>query len=365
MKPSSERFEGVGMLRGIAALLVLYAHLGAQEMDREGATSVVVVTIRTYVTRPLNIIEDFGWFGVCLFFLISGFVITHSIQRETRVAFAVRRMLRLYPPLFFAAGVTILVGLGLRDRALPPLATWVSTLTLAGVPVNTPPFLGVEWTLFVEIKFYLLTLLVAPLLRSRPVLAYLLQAAFLCFVIYYVRAFKGAIFVPAISMYLAVYLLFGQIAYFAYMGRTSLAVSVGLALINYVICVYGMYQIEPNRDLAHNSQIVSLFYCMALFYGALYLKGLTIPTPLRFFEKISYSLYLLHGVVGIPAMRLAAPYVPNYELRFLIGLGAGTLAAWISYHLIEVRSIDVAKRLTSGQRLPASRQNLAPTEQPV
>lgn len=362
MQLNSERFEGVGMLRGIAALLVLYAHLGAQEMDREGATSIVVSTIRHYVTHPLNVIEDFGWFGVCLFFLISGFVITHSIQRETRVAFAIRRVLRLYPPLFFAAGVTILIGALLADRALPPLATWISTLTLTGVPVNTPPFLGVEWTLFVEIKFYLMTLLVASLLRSRPILAYAVQAALICLVIYFARAFNGAIFVPAISMYLTVYLLFGQIIYFAYTGRVSARAAFALALVNYVICVYGMYQIEPNRDLAHNSQIVSLFYCMTLFLGALFFKGLRIPAPLRFYEKISYSLYLLHGVVGIPAMRLSAPYVSIYEFRFLIGLAVGTLAAWISYRLVEVWSVEAAKKLTARLRVASSPTAPAPAE---
>lgn len=56
------------MLRGIAAVLVLYPHLRAQELEHERATSVVVATIRHYVIRPLSIIEDFGWFGVCCYF---------------------------------------------------------------------------------------------------------------------------------------------------------------------------------------------------------------------------------------------------------------------------------------------------------
>lgn len=68
MRQVSARFEGIGMLRGIAAVLVLYPHLRAQELEHERATSVVVATIRHYVIRPLSIIEDFGWFGVCCYF---------------------------------------------------------------------------------------------------------------------------------------------------------------------------------------------------------------------------------------------------------------------------------------------------------
>jgi len=89
---------------------------------------------------------SFGWVGVEIFFVISGFVIAFSAQHKSRGEFIWHRALRLYPAAWICATITALIatptsGSYLRTLALSPIGPWVS---------------GVYWTLAIEIVFYTL-----------------------------------------------------------------------------------------------------------------------------------------------------------------------------------------------------------------
>ena len=115
-----------------------------------------------------------GHFGVSLFFLISGFVIPFAFRRQSRAGFVVARALRLWPT--YAVGLTVtLVWLTLASaafgHALPhdrAAIAWNYALGLRDV-AGAPSIDGIVWTLEIEIRFYLLCLLIAPFLRDgRP-----------------------------------------------------------------------------------------------------------------------------------------------------------------------------------------------------
>jgi len=97
-------------LRGLACLIVVWQHLGHDFLAEPGLVSVVAFTRRdpTLASRAPAIQSTiFGWFdtvhlgpgtfGVGLFFLISGFVIPFSLERNTVGGFFTRRFFRLYP----------------------------------------------------------------------------------------------------------------------------------------------------------------------------------------------------------------------------------------------------------------------------
>src|SRR5689334_12900580 len=50
----------------------------------------------------------FGWVGVQIFFVISGFVIANSANAVSPIAFARSRVLRLYPAVWLCAPVTLM-----------------------------------------------------------------------------------------------------------------------------------------------------------------------------------------------------------------------------------------------------------------
>jgi peptidoglycan/LPS O-acetylase OafA/YrhL len=110
----------------------------------------------------------YGFLGVEVFFLISGFVIGMSAWGRTPRQFAAARIARLYPAfwacvLITAAVVTLLpVGAGVPVTGTPPISDIAVNLTMLAEPLGVPLVDTVYWTLWLELKFYLLfALLVA------------------------------------------------------------------------------------------------------------------------------------------------------------------------------------------------------------
>jgi len=98
-----------------------------------------------------------GTIAVCVivFFLTSGYIITHVLQNETTSEFMVKRIFRIYPLYIFAVIVETLLARIVDGVALPGIGTLIPRLLLMGDFFGTPLALtGVEWTLRVEVCFY-------------------------------------------------------------------------------------------------------------------------------------------------------------------------------------------------------------------
>jgi peptidoglycan/LPS O-acetylase OafA/YrhL len=149
------RSERVDQLRGLAALAVVVCHLA----------------VSAYRQAPnldggpwpwLALALGFGYLGVPLFFVISGFCIhlPHARATPTTAApdwrrFFWRRFWRLYPP-YLAALVVAVALWWAAGSEIPWLA--VATQALLVHPFHTATFDGVNppaWTLAVEAQLYL------------------------------------------------------------------------------------------------------------------------------------------------------------------------------------------------------------------
>src|SRR5215211_701249 len=99
--PPVTRLRGIDALRGIAALGVVFYH-AVEQGDK-----VLPNNVFQYPIRLVQFASSFGYIGVFLFFVISGFCIhlqwaraqTAGIEPDIRFgAFWRRRIRRLYPP---------------------------------------------------------------------------------------------------------------------------------------------------------------------------------------------------------------------------------------------------------------------------
>ncbi|MFI6296549.1 acyltransferase family protein [Nonomuraea sp. NPDC050790] len=135
-------------LRGIAAMMVVVEH----------AFKFLLPEARL----PVKAVFEPGWYGVMVFFLVSGFIVPASLERRGSVrTFWISRFLRLYP-LF---GVCV-VGVGLLMMAgwdglhiwwgQRPVALTVSHLMMLQNLLAVPNLVNVMWTLSYEMAFYLL-----------------------------------------------------------------------------------------------------------------------------------------------------------------------------------------------------------------
>jgi peptidoglycan/LPS O-acetylase OafA/YrhL len=93
-----------------------------------------------------------GGSGVVVFFLISGYIISQVLSLEQTTSFLIRRVFRIYPLYVIAVLIQIIVQYEHWSFSFTVL---VPQLLLIGDFFGTPYTLtGVEWTLRVEIVFY-------------------------------------------------------------------------------------------------------------------------------------------------------------------------------------------------------------------
>ncbi|MEM8993118.1 MAG: acyltransferase [Pseudomonadota bacterium] len=116
------------------------------------------------LTLPL--LSDFGWLGVRLFFVISGFIVADRIGTCSNLAdYLIRRVVRVFPLYFlvgsFAAAFAVIAGghiflLPRTDSGLPFDPHWPSYLlmSLFMVPQDAWPIFAVGWSLEFEVVFY-------------------------------------------------------------------------------------------------------------------------------------------------------------------------------------------------------------------
>lgn len=148
-----ERILVLDGLRLVAALMVVAYHYVAFGEGWEGSQA----QLFPLVFRP----SAYGWLGVELFFMISGFVICMSCWGRSVADFFVSRVIRLYPAYWVGVlGTTLVVAL--VAGGVEPLA-WrdvLVNLTMLQWPVGVEHVDGVYWTLWAELRFYLLFALV-------------------------------------------------------------------------------------------------------------------------------------------------------------------------------------------------------------
>lgn len=153
--PSKRRVYEIDSLRFIAALMVVMFHWAF----RGGATH----DYTDLVYRPLLPAAKYGYMGVELFFMISGFVILMSAQGRSVRQFAVSRIVRLYPAFWACCTISALAILAFGDPHFKiGLWKYLANMTMLSnfMPFDVQLVDGVYWSLFVEIRFYVFVALV-------------------------------------------------------------------------------------------------------------------------------------------------------------------------------------------------------------
>ena len=355
----AEFFPSIALIRAVAALLVVYDHFLGVWPERAGVTLPVAQAIERWVFTPLHIMQSGGAFGVALFFMVSGFIIVYVGQRESRRSFAIRRALRIYPPLWISIALLLAAyswtyaASGLPRFAIHevlqnpnPLPYILAALTLGNYLIGTPPVNGVAWTLIIEMLFYLMVLLLLPLLKARPRTAIVVAFAGLALLQAIARV-NSVVFLVAVNCVYVTFLFLGSLVYLRWARKIGNGFFVLATAAFWGLFVYGIAKLvlQPPWTLAG----YGVSYAFAWFaFVALVLvdRHLRLPRIPAFFSRISYSLYLNHGGLGMLALTLLYPHA-GFVVALAIAFAMVVAISAASYRWVELPSQRLARWLTT------------------
>ena len=343
----TRRIDFLDLLRGPAALCVVWDHLAATWPEQSGKVWPPAELLRTHLLEPLGLIQDLGAFGVCLFFLISGYVITHVAQRETRGEFLLKRIFRIYPPLI----VSILLIVAIEAPGSGKIPWTVSEVLLSFTLANyliVPQIViqGVAWTLVIEMVFYGLIWLMMPLARNHVHILIVIQSCFVALVALLSRNLGHEFFLFSVSVSYLPFLFVGQILYFGlHLRKLGFAEVFVAGLIQLAAAIYAFGSVQPEFLKPGNSFLLSFVYALVVFLGAqLYADRLAIPAVIRRASDLSYSLYLLHPIVGFAVLDGLAGWL-RFDIAFWTAVLAVVAASWLCWVSVERPSQALGRRL--------------------
>jgi peptidoglycan/LPS O-acetylase OafA/YrhL len=369
--PDRFYFPELDGLRFIAFLLVYLFHAGVPEP----------LLVRS-IGRPAALAFLFnGGYGVQLFFILSGYLITSLLLREEarygRIslrAFWVRRILRIWPLyyLIIAIGFGVLpplsgeVGKPAYSEAMRvhfvPFLLFLGNWTMAFVRPIAYDYLSILWSVCVEEQFYLfvpvMIAFVAPRFRIAAVV--ILMAAAI-----------GTRWICASRSDAQPAIVFNTLAQFdTILSGVLLALVLGwdrnrprlrawlrwLQWPLYILIVWGFCQRGLGRGTPFHRtwDLVGIWLCgvaiiMVAVWGAGWLRTVLSYSRVVWLGKISYGLYMYHEI-PLWARRLyylKGPWFANREELLAIACLALTIAlAAASYHWYERRFLELKRKWT-------------------
>jgi peptidoglycan/LPS O-acetylase OafA/YrhL len=326
-------------------------------------------------------VEHFWWgsYGVSLFFVISGFLITRILiasqdrpRGQALKAFYARRALRIFPAYYLVLGVAATtVGIAYLPAFVLYVMNWgiffYTWLQPALVDRAWEParMYGIHfWSLCVEEQFYLVFPLLFYFLRpGRARLRWLLALWAACIAF----RFLFAILLPKsayglIPLVCGEYLVAGAVGavVFADPSRTAERIRTaarqwmfptGLSLVVALFALYGPKSpsIDHVMHPPHMQTLLALGF-LAMVLGLWQTDNRWVLNffnfaPFRFLGKISYGLYLIHLFMWPLFEWLCAHYgvlreVPPFAARF----GLTVLLATAMWHLVEAPILKLKAR---------------------
>src|SRR4030088_671631 len=338
------QFDG---LRGLAILLVLIGHSGFLE------------------ALPHAGMLEYARFGVDLFFVLSGFLITGILtdskgSRPYFRNFYARRALRIWP-LYYLVLFVAFVVVPLFEPALRPTAAgvWPAFVfyvqTIALVHRDAYPFgLGATWSLAVEEQFYLTWPVLVFLLKKQTLAIVSVLLVVMSLSLRLSFHFHGAPlgFVHFFTLSRLDSNTFGSLA--ALWLRSPSCTLVRWRTHAYQFLGFGVAGTILARVLIHrNSSTVGYTFLAFAFTGLLGISLASDPRSsllgrslsagwLRYIGRISYGIYLLHYPLFLLWARLIGS-LGFYQVHKLAGnlvgfagqIALATIAASISWRFFE------------------------------
>lgn len=318
--------SSLDLLRGLAALAVCYFHFTHGNPDFLSKTNFLYQSGR------------YGFLGVDVFFVISGFVIPYAMYRgmyrfKNFGKFLLKRVIRIEPP--FIASIILVIALNWLSTLSPYYRGAGFTIDFTALALHLgylnaffqyPWVNDVYWTLAIEFQYYIIIALIFPLLiHSKKYFSFIALG------------------------------VFGMMGFFItghnFIFNYGLLFVVGILLFQ--------FKIGYLKDAEFGTLLLIALLMIFVKFDKRYLVAALLPYFFilyfdfnnkisKFLGNISYSLYLVHIPIGGRIINICETLFQSELLRSVfvfVALAGSIFAAWVFFMVIEKPAMELAKKI--------------------
>jgi peptidoglycan/LPS O-acetylase OafA/YrhL len=320
----ASRVGGLDLLRLAAVGAVILYHYGFWGPAAHGVPQVAIPSLASFA--------QYGFLGVPVFFIISGFVIAYSAEGRTAVGFGIARFSRIYPTFAFCMTLTFLTTLMLGASHFEVTTTqWIANLFIAAPALGQAYVDTSYWSLVIEVVFYAwVALFIALGLFPRRIDLIILVWLGITFAneLTIDAPIFEKVFMADDSGFFAV----GLLIYEHYRGRRDarlyglMAVSIGTAIFQ---AIHKLDRIGVHTSGSFDPNVVAAIclVSIAVIFLATRLRRLPFPPAVLLAAGgITYPLYLLHMQAGYVIFLAIGPSRNPALAATLVVCGAVLLA---------------------------------------
>jgi len=361
-----KRLEFLDSLRGLAAITVVLSHFVlAYRLD-------LLSKFLNY--SPVHIIYD-GFAAVTFFFVLSGYVLTLSLDKSEKfslIKFYLKRVFRIMPAYWATLVLSVIALLYIGSKnTIPASSDWINDFwhkplpvrgllnqAFFGLPGSNAELVPQNWSLKVEMMFSFLIPFLYMIYKRSSILTVIIFNL----VLYFVFNIPVFLFHFSFGMILALYQE-NIVTWFNKMRSVSKYVVIALIVLlytyRYTVPMYYYYVTRRYSDILSNSDLIwmitgvgaSLLLIYALSSERVqYFLNLRMLT---FIGKISYAIYLVHMMVLIRITPCFISFLNHinitgkgvvYLLSIIVLLGITMVLSYLLYITVEN---PIAKQTTA------------------
>jgi len=350
-------FKNLDVLRFVAAYMIVLLHCFFGWQSQFGHPSIITANLSAHALEKLEVIIHKFAFGVDIFFVISGFLITYLLLSEQEktgkvdvMKFYIRRAFRIWPLYFLMILTAPLMSYFFFEQSPGYLYQFLflgnfDSINQGMKSVSTNHL----WSICIEEHFYLFApLLVAflPVKRLPQILFGIIFMSFLfrAYTALYTEHYGMTIYLHTLSRIdvLAIGSLFG---YLYYHKKIQFNDPLPVRLIVYAVFLLIFFNVGYSECGTFFTATMKkyVFVLLAAYWAGNFLFNPNAkfsfrkPNYLHSLGKISYGIYMFNPVMVFLVLKVFEKYsLQNYFL-FLALVHAGVwVTANLSYHFLEL-----------------------------
>ncbi len=369
-KKDTDRIWFAHMLRAVAVIAVMISHY-VDVFAHANAVAVGLAFTRPVTVDPglllpkiilwfYNFNFNAGPFGVAVFFLISGFVIPISMEHIGTGQFIIRRFFRIFPPYAVGLLLVVIVMYVYTSRIGTPFPytarDYLINASLLRDWFWIPSIDGVNWTLEVELKFYILCTFLAWVSNLKSSKTLIVTTMVMLIFVYvtsgtydfllnnFFYLYKFAFNLSSAFGYI-VFMFIGTCFYNLHTKHWTFSRFLVTAAVLFTF-FYIAVSFSPVQALVSPIHY-NYFYALVLFSLCYRFKDkIPYSRVLDFLSNISYPIYIVHGATGYILLTVFVTHNVHFYVSLVAVAALIIIESYILHRFVELPSNRLGKQIS-------------------